>query len=259
MDRPGSVERRLAAPERPGPRLLLGGREERDQVNGVEEPARDLADRGRAVAKLRRLVLGELGELGLELRVEAAGPVADLDERLRRQRLETSRKLARPLGGRPLGLEMSENSLERRDLGSELLIARLRLLAHALQPLLDVIAVGDQQLEPKRLQVVVRAPRARPRIQDDEQRVDLAQVAEQLSAGSGNIDDAKRSRRDLLRVLDRRDRLEPLVGNRGPADLLPARHRGPCAPQSLEERRLAGVRQADDADREGQGLLAYGS
>src|SRR5262249_6283927 len=128
MDRPGGVDRRLTAPERPGPRLLLGSREERDQVDRAEQRARDLADRGRAVAKLRRLVLGELGELGLELRVDAAGAVADLDERLRRQRLEPGRELAWPLGERPLGLEMSENGLERRDLGPELRVARLRLL-----------------------------------------------------------------------------------------------------------------------------------
>ena len=63
---------------------------------------------------------------------------------------------------------MRENRLERGDLSPQLRVARLRLLGDALEPLYDVIAVCDQQLEPKRRQVVVRIPHAGPGVQDDE-------------------------------------------------------------------------------------------
>src|SRR5207253_3942009 len=52
VDRGRRVERRLAAAKRPGPGLLLAGREERDQVERLGEPARHLAERGGPVAKL---------------------------------------------------------------------------------------------------------------------------------------------------------------------------------------------------------------
>src|SRR5207253_9045187 len=50
VDRLGGVERRLALPQRPRPRLLLAGSEERDQVERLGEPAHDLAERGVAAA-----------------------------------------------------------------------------------------------------------------------------------------------------------------------------------------------------------------
>ena len=42
-----------------------------------------------------------------------------------------------------------------------------------------MVAVGDEQLELQRLEVVAGIPRPGPAVEDDEQSVDLAQVAEQ--------------------------------------------------------------------------------
>ena len=54
----------------------------------------DLVERGLAVPELRRLLGGKLGELHLELAVDAPRAVDDRDQRPRRQRLELRRKLA---------------------------------------------------------------------------------------------------------------------------------------------------------------------
>src|SRR6478672_7939709 len=55
VDRLRGVERALAAPQRPRPRLLLARGEERDQVERLREPAHDLAQRRLAsAAALRR-------------------------------------------------------------------------------------------------------------------------------------------------------------------------------------------------------------
>ena len=89
--------------QRPGARLLLAGGEERDQIERVAQPAHDLLERrGAAVAERGRLLVVELGELGLEREVDPAGAVLDRDQRLRRQRLELGRQLARVLGERRL-------------------------------------------------------------------------------------------------------------------------------------------------------------
>ena len=84
----------------------------------------------------------------------------------------------------------------------QLRVARLRLLRDALEPPLDVVAVGDEQLELQRLEVVGRHPRAGEAVEHDEQRVDLPQVAEQRRPGAAHVDDADRGRRDLARVDD---------------------------------------------------------
>src|SRR5436190_2934356 len=96
MDRLGRVEGRLALAERPGTRLLLARGEERDQVERVAEPADDLVQRRRAaVAERGGFLVAEFRQLGLELQVDAAGAVLYGDQRLRRQRLELRRELAR--------------------------------------------------------------------------------------------------------------------------------------------------------------------
>ena len=90
---------------------------------------------------------GELRQLGFELQVEAARPVDEVDQRLRRQRLEVARQRA---GVRASGLPAStwaRTLLELLRLLAELRIARLRLRANPLEPLLDVVAVGDDELE----------------------------------------------------------------------------------------------------------------
>ena len=54
VDRTGRVERRLAVPQRPGARVLLAGREERDQVERACQPARDLVERRVAAVAVTR-------------------------------------------------------------------------------------------------------------------------------------------------------------------------------------------------------------
>src|SRR5205823_6807200 len=89
MDRLRGVERSLAAPERPGPCLLLACGEEGDQVERLSKPAYDLAERGlTAAAELRGLLGRELAQLGLQLEIDSAATVYELELRLRRQRLE---------------------------------------------------------------------------------------------------------------------------------------------------------------------------
>src|SRR3954471_10118051 len=97
VDRLCSVERGLAAAERPGPRLLLARGEERDQVERLREPAHDLAERRLAAApELRRLVGGKLRELRLELEIDGSRSVDHLEQRLRRQRLQPEWQVALP-------------------------------------------------------------------------------------------------------------------------------------------------------------------
>ena len=79
------------------------------------------------------------------------GPVLDDDHRLRRQRLERVRDLAAVVGDRPARLDVREQGLEPVDLLLQLRVARLRLLPGPLEALLDVVAVGDEQLELERL------------------------------------------------------------------------------------------------------------
>src|SRR6266480_5314866 len=73
VDRRRGVERGLPAAQRPRARLVLGGGEERDQIDRLEQAACDLADGpGRTLPEGRGFLLRQLRELGLELRIEAA-------------------------------------------------------------------------------------------------------------------------------------------------------------------------------------------
>src|SRR5207302_390295 len=99
-------------------------------------------------------------------------------------------------------VEVREQAFEIVRLPLQLRVARLRLLPDALEPPLDVIAVGDEQLELQRLQVVVRHPRAGEPVEDDEERVDLTQLAEQLRTGAAHLHHANGGRRDLARLHD---------------------------------------------------------
>ena len=119
-------------------------------------------------------------------------------------------------------------------------VARLRLLRDALEPLLDVVAVGDEQLELQRLEIVVRDARPREAVEHDEQRVDLAQVAEQRRAGAAHLDDANRRGRDLARIDDVGELLQPRIRDRRHPHLAARARTG----ERLEQHRLAGARQA---------------
>jgi len=49
---------------------------------------------------------------------------------------------------------VSEHLLQLIELAADLCVARLRLLLDALEPALDMVAVGDEQLELERLEIV---------------------------------------------------------------------------------------------------------
>src|SRR5215216_2512076 len=154
VDRGRSVERGRAPLQRPRARLLLPRGVEDDEPERLGELTDDLLEGGAgSVAELRRLLIGELAELGLEREVGPAGTVDDRDQRLRGQRLELPRQLFAPIAQRPLFVDVREQPLEVRDLGAQLRAARLRVFANALEPARDVVAVGDEQLEVERLEL----------------------------------------------------------------------------------------------------------
>ena len=125
------------------------------------------------VSELGRFLGRQLGELGLELQVEAAVPaVDDADQRLRGEGLELGRK-GSVVGAQGLAcLDVGEDALELRDLVTQSRIAGFRLRADPLEPFFDVVAIRDDELELERLEIPVgvglgperrRAPRsARP-------------------------------------------------------------------------------------------------
>ena len=90
----------------------------------------------------------------------------------------SGRQLARPVGQRSAGVDVREHPLQLRRLLFQLQLAGLRLLRDALEPPLDVVTIGDQQLEPQRLEVVGGNARAREPVEHDEQRIHLAQIPE---------------------------------------------------------------------------------
>ena len=106
------------------------------------------------------------------------GPVDDGDHGLRRQRLELRRQRAVPLAHRPSSVDVGKQPLQLDHLVAQLRVARLRLLRHAFQSPLHVVAVGDEQLQLEPLEVAVRVGAGGETVHDGEQRVHAAQVAE---------------------------------------------------------------------------------
>src|ERR1051325_2333872 len=87
-------KRGLAAMQCPGAGLGVPGREERNQVGGLEDLAQHRLQSRRPLAELGRLLRWHLRELGLELQVDPTRSVLDHAKRLGRQRL--ARPPARP-------------------------------------------------------------------------------------------------------------------------------------------------------------------
>jgi hypothetical protein len=81
-----------------------------------------------------------------------------------------------------------------------------------------VLAVGDDQLEPERLEVRWGIRALGEAIEDGEQRVGLPQLARNLRA-TRHVDDADRRRRDLLRADDLCQPIEAIVRDHGHAEL----------------------------------------
>jgi hypothetical protein len=83
--------------------------------------------------------------------IDAARAVLDCDQRLRRERFEPGRELGGPIGESSAGVNMRQHPSQLDDLLLQLQLAGLRLFRNALEPSLDVIPIGDQQLEPPSL------------------------------------------------------------------------------------------------------------
>ena len=143
---------------------------------------------------------------------------------------------------------MGEEAFELGDLLSQARVAGLRLGANPVEALLDVIAVGDDELELDRLQVVGGIRLRAEVVQHGDQGVRLAQLAEDGRAQTGRVDEPDRRRRRLGGALDLRDGIEPLVRNRRDAHVLLAVRRRRDAREGGEEGRLARARQAHDSD-----------
>jgi hypothetical protein len=115
-------------------------------------------------------------------------------------------------------------------------------------PPLDVIAVGDEELELQRFEVVVGRRVVGEAVEHGEDCIHLAEVPEELWPGARDVDDADRGGRHLLRMDERGEPVEALVGDRGHADVGLVGHRRvrrdfrPRVGQRVEQRRLAAVR-----------------
>ena len=259
MNRAAGLERGLAVAKGPGSRLLLTRSEERDQAEGFLESSHDLIERRGALAKRRGLFVGELCQLGLELAVDSAGPVDDRDQRLRRQRVELIRQLARPLSERVARLEMRQDAAQDLRLFADPGVTRLRLLLDPLEPLRDMIGVRDEQLELERLDLAVGIGGAGESVRDREKRIDLAETAEERGARTGNVLHPNGGGSQLLRTHEIGEPFEPVVGDRRHADVRLVCHRrigGDLRArlrESVEECGLACVGQTDDADLECHG------
>src|SRR4029077_5766733 len=93
-----------------------------------------------------------------------------------------------------------------------------------------------------------RHARAGEAVEHDEGRIDLPEVPEQLGPGAPHLDDADRGRRDLARVDDTGVFRQPGIRNAVHADVAGRVRTG----ERVEQRRLAGARQPDNPDLEGQ-------
>ena len=177
------------------------------------------------------------------------GPLTSGEERLRRQRVEL-RRVGRPASRvascRRRGWASTPSSVSSSTLLGRL--ARLRLLRDPLLAPLDVVAVGDEQLEPRGSRGRPRGRPLREAVEHGQDRVHLAEVPEQLGPRAGDVDDTDRCRRDLLRLNDRRKQVEPVVGDRRHADVRLVGHRRvrrdlrARVGQRVEQRGLAAVR-----------------
>ena len=117
------------------------------------------------------------------------------------------------------GLDVGEDALELLRLFAELRIARFRLRTNPLEPLLDVVAVGDDELELELLLVAVGIGIGIEVREHGDQRIGLPELAENGGAQSRRVDDPDRRGRRLRGALDRRDRGKPLIRDRRDADM----------------------------------------
>ena len=133
-------------------------------------------------------------------------------QRLRRQRLELGRQLLAAVGERAAGLEVREEPLEARRPPAQLRGSPdFACFCDPLEPPLDVVAVGDEQLELQRLEVACGSAPAENPSTTASSASTWRRLPSSCGAGAGDVDDADRGRRHLARA--RRAR-EPRRGGR---------------------------------------------
>ena len=148
--------------------------EEDDQPERLLEPEHDGVEGRRPRAELGRLLGRELRQLHLERAVDASRAVLERYEWRRRQRLELARELAAPGRQRLTLVEVDEQPLGQLNLLALRPVAGLRLLPHSLEPALDVVAVGEDELEAEGLQVGRWIGPLREPVEHGEERIRLA-------------------------------------------------------------------------------------
>ena len=175
------------------------------------------------------------------------------------------------------GAQMRGDLLGERRLDLGLLAAGLRRGLRLLEPLLGGLDVGQGQLQLDDVDVAHRVDRARDvdhvRVVEaahhHQDRVGLADVRQELVAEAlalrraldeaRDVDDLDDRRDDLLRLDVLADPLQALVGDRDHADVgIDRAERIVCrlgltGRERVEDRALAHIGQADDADGEGHG------
>ena len=209
--------------------------------------------------------------------------IADIEHRLRGQEAEAGESplLLRLDLDEPRRLavaQQDERAVDEVERVLRLLVAALRLLLQRVDAPLQAVEIGEHQLGLDRLDVGDRIDaalhmgdvavlEAAHHMGDG---VDLADVGEELVAEplalrgaahqAGDVDEGEPRRHDLHGLGELRQRVEPRIGHRHLADIgldgaerivrrLRRRRRG----QRVEERRLADIRQADDAAFETHG------
>ena len=232
------VDRRRRRRARSAPRRSVQARvsfspavKKRDQVERVEQPADDLVERRRPVAERGRLLLAS----ARRARPRASGRSRPARSR---PRAAASSSAARARGGsspRPVGERLARPRGARAAPR-----ARRPPCAAPRRPTSPACAparAAARRGRGRRRAARAGASRGRPAgvgvgrepVEHGEQRVDLAEVAEQRRARAGDVDDADRGGRDLLRADDLGDAVEPLVGDRSPCrrSTCPRRSRTP--------------------------------
>ena len=122
-----------------------------------------------------------------------------------------------------------------------------------------MIRIRHEQFELELLDVALRISGARETVSDGKQRVDLAESAEKRRARSGHVLHTHCGGCHLLRAHELGEPFQPLVGDRRHPDVGLVGHGrirrdlGACLGECVEERGLARVGQADDADLECHG------
>ena len=106
---------------------------------------------------------------------------------------------------------MREHRLEQRGFLPRRRVSRLRVLAHLLQPALDVVAIGDDHLQLQGLEIARGIGVLREPVDDGQQRVGLPEPAGNVDLRRGHVDDADRRRRDLARPDELREATDPIV------------------------------------------------